>query len=735
MARTVYRSCSLCEAVCGLKFELDGDRILSVRPDDDDVFSKGYVCPKGVTMADVHEDPDRVRHPLRRTASGDFERISWNDAFELAASRLQAIKSRHGADSVALYWGNPTGHNYGTALLIPALTAALGTRNRYSAGSQDANPRIAVSYHLFGSAFSIPVPDIDRTSYFLCIGANPIVSNGSVMTAPDMRGRMRAVRNHGGKVVVVDPRRTETAKVADEHVPIRPGTDAAFLFAMVQTLVEEKLVDRAFLAQATTGWDEIEHRLAAFSPRAVEAYTGVPAATIARLAREFAHSSAPVAYSRVGVCIGPFATLATYATDLLNIAAGRLGRTGGWMFPMPPIDLVELGRKTGLEGLGRWKSRVRGLPETMGDLPSATLVDEMATPGDGQIRALVTVAGNPVLSAPNGRRIAAALEKLDFMVSVDIYVNETTRHADLILPPAWGLADDHVDVVFAAVAVRNFARWSPPVVEKQADELHDWEILLGLCERLGGGPTGTRVLDRIIALAGRFGYRWKPSQIVDLLLRLGPYGDRFLPWSSGLSLAKLKNAPHGIDLGPLRPGHEQRLYHSDGKIHLAVAVIVDDLARLEREMVKPIDRDQLLLIGRRELRSNNSWMHNLPALVSGRERCTLYVHPEDAKLRGLADGNTAMLASTVHRDEVRIQVTDEMMPGVVSLPHGWGHASSAQWQRVAGSRPGVSANDFTDDGVFEPVLGQSILNGVPVTLEAVAARTTAKQGTAAAQPA
>jgi anaerobic selenocysteine-containing dehydrogenase len=730
MARTVYRSCSLCEACCGLKFELDGDRIVCVRPDDDDVFSKGYVCPKGVTMADIHEDPDRVRHPLKRTASGSFERISWNEAFELAGSRLRDLRARHGADSVALYWGNPTGHNHGAALLIPALTAALGTHNRYSAGSQDANPRIAVSYHLFGSAFSIPVPDVDRTSYFLCIGANPIVSNGSVMTAPDMRGRMRAIRNRGGKVVVVDPRRTETAKVADEHVPIRPGSDGAFLLAMVYTLVEEKLVDRAFLAHATTGWEEIEPRLKAFSPRAVEDFTGVPAATIVRLAREFARSAAPVAYSRVGVCIAPFATLATYATDLLNIATGRLGREGGWMFPTPPIDLVELGRKTGLEGLGRWKSRVRGLPETMGDLPSATLVDEMDSPGDGQIRALVTVAGNPVLSAPNGRRLAAALDKLDFMVSVDIYVNETTRHADLILPPAWGLADDHIDVVFAAVAVRNFARWSPPVLEKQEGELHDWEILLELCERLGGGPTGTPVLDRLIALAGRLGYRWKPAQIVDLLLRVGPYGDRFLPWSSGLSLAKLKKAPHGIDLGPLKAGYERRLYHSDRKVHLAVRAITDDLVRLEREMAKPLDPDQLLLIGRRELRSNNSWMHNVSGLVSGRERCVLFVNPEDAKRRGLTDGKTAMLASAVHRDEVRIEVTDEMMPGVVSLPHGWGHKSSAEWQRVAGARPGVSANDWTDDGVFEPVVGQSILNGVPVTLEPVGARTSAKSATA-----
>jgi anaerobic selenocysteine-containing dehydrogenase len=491
---------------------------------------------------------------------------------------------------------------------------------------------------------------------------------------------------------------------------------------MVHTLVEERLVDRGFIASATEGWNDVERRLAAFSPPKVEAYTGVPAATIARLAREFAASPAPVAYSRIGVCVAPFATLATYATDLLNIAAGRLGRSGGAMFPTPPVDLVEIGRRTGLEGVGRWRSRVRGLPETMGDLPSVTLVDEMETPGDGQIRALVTFAGNPVLSTPNGRRLDAALENLEFMVSIDIYVNETTRHADLILPPAWALADDHFDVVFGAVAVRNFARWSPPVVAKRRGELHDWEILLGLIERLGGGPTGTPMLDRVLRAAARVGYRWNPSQLVDLLMRIGPYGDRFLPWSDGLSLAKLKNAPHGIDLGPMQVGHERRMYHPDRKVHLAVPALLEEFGRLEREMAEPIDADELLLVGRRELRSNNSWMHNVPSLVSGRERCVLYVHPDDAARRGLHDGCAAVLASRVHRGEVRVQVTDEMMPGVVSLPHGWGHAASEQWQRVAGSRPGVSANDWTDDAAFEPVIGQSILNGVPVTLELAAVK-------------
>ena len=717
MATTVYRTCSLCEACCGLAFEIADNRILSVRPDKDDVFSKGYVCPKGVAMAAVHNDPDRLRRPMLRKPDGGFEPVSWQDAFDLAASRLAEIRRRHGDDAVALYWGNPSGHNHGAMLLLQPLTAALGTRNRYSAGSQDANPRLAVSYFLYGSAFSIPVPDIDRTDYFLCLGANPLISNGSVMTAPDLRGRIRAVRKRGGRVVVVDPRRTETTAEADEHVSIRPGGDAALLLAMVNTLIAENRVDRVFLDRWTSGWERVAQLIGEFTAHTVEEATGVPAATIERLAHDFADARAPVAYSRVGVCVAPFATLATYATDLLNVATGRLGREGGPMFPSPPIDVVDIARKNGLDGLGRWRSRVRGLPETMGDLPAATLADEIETPGRGQVRALITFAGNPVLSAPNGRRLDAALSKLDFMVSIDIYLNETTRHADLVLPPAWALADDHIDVVFAAVAVRNIARWSPAVVKPGADERADWQILLELIERLGGGPTGTRWLDRVLAGASWLGYRWKPSHVIDLALRLGPYGDRFLPWSNGLSLRKLAKEPHGVDLGPLVPGFARRLYHDSRRIDLAPDPIVADLGRLESQLEEGTNADELLLIGRRELRSNNSWMHNVPALVAGKERCVLYVHPRDAVKRGVVDGQSVMLASRVHRGEVRIRVTDEMRPGVVSLPHGWGHAASAPWQSVAGGHPGVSANDWTDDHVVEPVVGQSILNGVPVSLE------------------
>jgi anaerobic selenocysteine-containing dehydrogenase len=716
MAQTVFATCSLCEATCGLRFEVEDNRVLSVRPDDDDVFSHGYACPKGIAIADIHHDPDRLRRPVRRTSDGHFEEISWETALDLVASRLGDIRAQHGANAIGFYWGNPTGNNHGALLMLGSFTKALGTRNRFSSGSQDANPRLVASYELYGSSISIPIPDIDRTDYFLCLGGNPMVSNGSVMTAPDMRRRLRAVRERGGKVVVVDPRRTETAREADEHVAIRPGGDAALLLAMIQVLVERKLVDRAFLDGTTAGWAEIAPRIAAFTPARVAGMTGVPAATIERLALEFAAARSAVCYSRVGVCVGKHATMATFATDLLNIVTGRLGREGGPMFTTPAFDIGGLARMGGLDGRDRWKSRIRGLPETLGDIPSTVMADEIETPGEGQIRAMVTFAGNPVLSAPNGRRIAAALEKLDFMVSIDIYINETTRHADVILPPCWNLAEDHIDVLFSAVAVRNFARWSPPVVERGEDELADWEILLELTERLGGGPIGEPWVDRVLGWLRPLGVRWTPTGFLDLLLRIGPYGDRFLPWSNGLSLAKLRAAPHGIDLGPLQPGVERRLYHRDRRVHLASGCMLDAMAELERDLASGSADDGLVLIGRRELRSNNSWMHNVPALVSGRERCTLYVHPDDATRYAVRHGELAILESRVHRGEVRVEVTDDMRPGVVSLPHGWGHADSAPWQSVAGNHRGVSANDWVDDGVVEPIIGQSILNGVPVRL-------------------
>jgi anaerobic selenocysteine-containing dehydrogenase len=728
MPETVLRNCHLCEACCGLEFQVEGDKILSVRPDASDPFSRGYACPKGIAIADVHHDPDRLRQPMRRTPSGDFEPVSWDDALAETCARLREVQARHGRDAVALYVGNPVVHDHGAVLVRQGLLSALGTRNCYSAGSQDTSPRFAASWYLYGSSLATPIPDLERCDYLLCVGANPVVSNGSLLTAPDMRGRLRALRARGGRLVVVDPRRSETAREADRHVAILPGGDAALLLGMLRALLDDGRVDRRAIAEQARGFDAIERRVRALDRVACAASAGLPWETIEELAREFASARAPVAYSRIGVCNNRHGTLATFATDLLNLATGRLGAPGGAMFTTPAVDPTRLSRLPGFDGHARFRSRVRGLPETLGDLPSACLAEEIETPGEGQVRALVTYAGNPVLSVPNGRRLDRALAGLDFMVSVDLYLNETTRHANLVLPPAWSLAHEHYDLLFAPLAVRNFARLSPPVVAPRPGERADWEILLAIAEGLGGGMTGTRPLDWGLRLARRLGWRATPEHLLDGMLRTGAHGDGLLPralrfgrFRRGLSLAALRAQKHGVDLGPLEPGVARRVLHRDRRVHVDAEPFATALDAFAREVGASAPRaGELLLIGRRELRTNNSWMHNVPALVSGRERCVLLVHPDDAARAGLRDGDTALLSSRVHRGPVPVRISDDMRPGVVSLPHGWGHAAAARTLRVAGSRPGVSINDWSDDATTELVVGQSILNGVPVRLEALA---------------
>jgi anaerobic selenocysteine-containing dehydrogenase len=716
MTKTVLRACHLCEAGCGLRFEVDDDHIVAVHPDDDDPHSHGYVCPKGMAIAEVHDDPDRLRRPLRRGPDGAFHDIGWDEAFALVGARLREIRSAHGPDAIAVYYGNPLAHSYSGLTMVGAFANAIGTRNRTSASSQDGTPRFAASHYLYGNTIVLPVPDLERTDYFLCIGANPAVSQGSVMVTPNIRTLLRAIRERGGKVVTVDPRLTETARLADEHVFIRPGGDAAFLLAMLHVLVDDGRVDRDALGAVASGWKDVEQRLAAFAPERVAATTGIDPATIRRLAREFAAAPSGVVYTRVGTCNNAHGTLATWATDVVNLAARRLGAPGGAMFPEPPLDAAGFVEMGGMNGHARWQSRVRGLPETQCELPASTLAEEIETPGPGQIRAMITVAGNPVLSTPNGRRLERALGGLDFMVAVDVYVNETSRHADVILPPCWALAEDHSDPIGPAVSLRRHVRWSPPVVPKAPGELADWEILLRLAEELGGGPTGRRWIDAGLRVAKRLGWRYQATRMLDLLFRIGPDGDRYLPWSKGINLAAVQASPYGVDLGPARPGFAHRLRHRDRRIHLAAAPIVASMDRLARELEAPPADQALVLIGRRHLRSNNSWMHNIDSLVSGRDRCVLFVHPTDAARAGIRDSGRAVLESRVHAAEVPVRVTDEIMPGVVSLPHGWGHATAAPWQGVAGAHAGVSVNDWTDDQRVEDVVGQSVLNGVPVRI-------------------
>lgn len=699
---THYRACNLCEAVCGLEIQVADGAVVSIKGDAEDPFSRGYLCPKAVALQDIQSDPDRLRGPVRR--SGDaWEPISWDEAIELTAARLSEVRAKHGSNAVATYQGNPSVHNYGLLTHSGGFLGLLKTQNRFSATSVDQLPHQLVVYWMFGHQLLVPIPDIDHTDYFLMLGANPIASNGSLMTVPDVPTRLKDLRGRGGKLVVIDPRRTETAEIADEHHFIRPGTDAALLLGVLNTILEEGLASPGRLSAMLDGFEEVKAALRPFSVDRAAVVTGIPAETIRRLAREFAAAERAVCYGRMGVSTQAHGAVCHWLIQLINIATGNLDRPGGSLVTRPALDLINApGSKPG--SFNRWKSRVSGRAEALGELPVAALAEEILTPGEGQVRALVTVAGNPVLSTPNGRKLDEALAKLDFMISIDFYINETTRHAHVILPSTAPLEHDHYDMVFNLLAVRNTAKYSPAVLPRPEGALHDWEIMSRLGEALAAKT----------AQAARPSI--PPEMMLDFGLQMGPYG---MATPHQLSLEKLKAEAHGVDLGPLSPSFPDRLATADKRIHCAPEPLMAALAELEPTLFTPGEPGALLLIGRRHLRSNNSWMHNYRRLVKGKSRHQLFMHPEDAERLGLGDGQEVRVRSRTGSVDVELLRTDAVMPGVVSLPHGWGHGRAGVKLSVAQEHPGVSANDLTDDQFVDRVSGNAALNGVPVSVEAI----------------
>jgi anaerobic selenocysteine-containing dehydrogenase len=747
-----YRTCPLCEATCGLALDVDeaAGTVTKVRGDAEDVFSRGFLCPKGVAIKELHDDPDRVRTPLLKQADGTFAPVSWDEAFAEIDRRLPAVIEAGGRDAVAAYIGNPAAHSLAFLLYGKVLLKAIGTKNIYSASTVDQYPKQAASAMMFGTGTTVAIPDLDRTDFLLCLGANPLASNGSLMTVPDARGRLRAIRARGGRVVVVDPRRSRTAQEADEHLAIRPGTDALLLMALLHVVFAEGLGIGAAhpLSGHVNGLDEVRALAADFPPEAVAGPTGLDAATIRRVARDLATAPSAAVYGRIGTTTQAFGTTASWLIDVLNTVTGNLDSPGGAMFPKPSAGLANTkgqpGRGRGAR-FGRWASRVRGLGEVFGELPVACLAEELDTPGEGQVRALITVAGNPVLSTPNSARLDAALAELDFMVSIDLYVNETTRHADVILPSPSPLEKSHFDFVFQGLAIRNFTNYSPPVLPRPEGFPDEWETVLRLVGVVTGqGPAAdVGAIDELVARAaigrevadpyspwhgrdveealGDLAPRTGTARLIDLMLRTGPYR---------LTLADLEARPHGIDLGPLTPRLPEVLRTPSGRIELAPAAVVADVGRLHDALAAP--PVELVLIGRRHLRSNNSWMHNLPMLVRGPERCTLQVHPDDAERLGLADGGRATIRSRVGAVDAPVEVTDEIRPGVVSLPHGWGHDREGAGLDVARAHAGTNSNVLTDEDVVEPLTGTAVLNGIPVAVTPVPATAAGSEPVASA---
>jgi anaerobic selenocysteine-containing dehydrogenase len=714
-----HRTCHLCEAMCGLVIETRDGRIEKISGDENDPLSRGHICPKAVALQDLHDDPDWLRRPLRRRGN-DFEEISWEEAIDEAAGRLHDVQKAHGRSAVALYQGNPVVHSHGAMIFGQLFARTLGSHSNFSATSVDQLPQMLAAFLMYGHQLLMPVPDVDRTQHFLILGANPLASNGSLMTAPGIRKRLMDLRARGGRVVLVDPRRTETAAYADLHLAIRPETDAFFLLALIHTLFEEELTHPGPLAAFTDGLDELASVAKDWSPESVADTVGIEAEAIRSEARAFAASPSAVCYGRVGISTQSFGGLASWLMNAVNIITGNLDRVGGFMFTKPAVDIVSLAARAGLKGrFAKYRSRVRGAPDFGGEWPVATLAEEMATEGKGQLKALVTVAGNPVLSAPSGGRLERALRGLEFMVSIDPYVNETSRLANLILPPASPLTRDHYDLAFHIFTVRNTAKYSPPLFEKPKDARHDWEILLALADGLARRRGGERLSSRLSrSVAGWLG----PRGVIGALLRFGPYGAGLNPFGGGgVSLGRLEREVSGVDLGPLTPCLPERLHTASKRIQLAPKPFLDDLPRL-RAWMQQTRPASLTLIGRRELRSNNSWMHNSERLMKGADRCTLLMNPKDAGSRGLIDGQAARIESKAGEVTAPVEITDAIREGVVSLPHGFGHGRDGVRLRVARAHAGASFNDLADDERLDDLCGTAAFSGTPVVVTAIPAR-------------
>ena len=746
--RTVFRTCPLCEATCGLEITVNPqEQVVRIRGDQKDVFSHGFICPKGSTLKQLHEDPDRLRKPLVKR-NGVHVEVTWEEAWQEVERGFMGVIERHGRGALSAYLGNPNAHNLGPQLYTGAMLKSMGSRNIFSASSVDQMPMHVAGGFMFGTAQSIPVPDLDHTDYLLMLGANPYASNGSLCTAPDYPGRIQAIRARGGKVVVVDPRRTKTAEESDEWVSIRPGTDGLFMSALLHVMFAENIAKvEPRIASISTGLDELKAVVAPFSPEAVADITGVPTDVTVRLARELCTAPTAAVYGRIGVNTVSFGTVNAWLVNVLNIVTGNFDKRGGAMITTPLAGSAttrgSAGKGKGF-ATGRGHSRVSKKPEVLGEYPVAVMAEEIMTPGENQIRGAITIGGNPVMSTPHSAQLDAAFADLEFMVSVDIYLNETTRHADVILPSPSALEKNHYDVGLYTYAVRNVGNYSEPVLQKDPSQPDEWEIILklgGILQGLGAdcdvsalddnmisamvtsavaNSSSTvfgRDADELLAALSKEGRRGT-ARILDFMLQTGPYGASFGTNPNGLSLDVMLANPHGVDMGPLEPRFPEALRTSSGLIEIAPQPLLQDMKRLHATLTAP-SQHEMVLVGRRDLKSNNSWMHNINVLTKGSLSCTAHVHPDDAQRFGITDGATVRITSRVGEIEIPAEVTDAVRPGVVSVPHGWGHGVPGTQMAVAAAKAGVNSNILTDDKEIDPLSGNAVLNAIPVTLQAV----------------
>jgi len=693
-----YRTCNLCEAMCGLEISYQDQNIIAIKGNKNDVLSRGHICPKATALEDLHLDKDRLKTPIKRTENGWVD-ISWEAAFDEIAFNLRALQQKHGQNCVATYSGNPNVHNIGMMLFGSNFIKSIGSNQRYSATSVDQLPHHFASLMMFGHYLMFPIPDIDRTDFMLIMGANPAASNGSIMTAPDYSNRLKALKKRGGKVVVIDPRFTETAKIASQHYFVNPGTDALLLLALHQVIFDENLANPKHLKPLLKGFDTLKNITKHYTPELVSETVGLSATAIKDLARQFATSKTAVCYGRMGLSTQAFGGLCQWLVNSLNCITGNLDAAGGALFTLPAIDVVGSAKKSGKTGsFNRRQTRVNKLPEFTGEYPVAALADEILTPGDGQLKALVTLAGNPVLSTPNGAKLEQALAKLDYMVSIDIYLNETTKYANIILPTTVGLETPIYDLIFHQFAIRNTANYARALFEKAPEQRHDWEILKALTERLSGQKNLANL-----------------EQTLDYFLKHSSYTE------ANLSVKTLLENPDGIDFGALKPQLPNRLFTADKKIDLTPDLLVADLKRLDKTLLAKADNDlPFYLIGRRHLRSNNSWMHNSKRLTKGKIRCTLLINSIDANSLKLTQDQQVKVSSNIGQVIIPVEISDEMKTGVVSIPHGWGHNRKGTKLRTAEKHAGVSINDLTDPNRLDTLTGNADFSGTKVKIESLA---------------
>ncbi len=704
---THYRACHLCEAICGLEITTQGDEIKGIKGDKSDPVSQGYICPKATAIADIHADPDRIRRPMRKIA-GQWHEVSWDEALDYTAAQLVKTQQAHGPNSVGFFAGNPGVHNYGNMTHGPLLRRAIKSRNNFSATSLDQLPHHLAAYTMYGHQFALPIPDIDHTQYFLMLGGNPLASNGSMMTVPNIVKRLKALQARGGKLLVIDPRRSETADIADQHLFIRPGSDAFLLMAIMRELFVHDLVNLGHLAGIIDGVEDVRAAVEPYTLELAQSQTGIPAEAIATIAQDLAKTDKAVVYGRMGVSVQEFGGLCQWAIQAINLLIGATDSVGGALLTAPAVGYVQPGTP-GKGHFDRFRSRISQLPEFAGELPSVVMAEEILTPGEDQIKAMVTIAGNPLISSANTEALETAFENLDFYVAIDFYINATTRHADVILPPTSPLEHDHYDLGFLRLAVHNSTRYNPAIYPKPEGSLDDWEIFNALSEKIS-------------ALKGLpFEPLPEPAKVIDRGIQSEQYSAaKGSEWA--LTMDKIKQAPHGIDLGPLTPSMVGRIATENGRINLAPAIYLNDLPRLAERASRARDTEHdLLLIGRRHIRSNNSWMHNYHRLVKGKPRWQLLMNPSDLSARGLKDDDDVVIRSRVGTVTTKVVGSTELMPGVISLPHGWGHTKPGIKMAIASQQEGANCNRLTDDRFFDALCGNAALNGVPVSVVKAAA--------------